>query len=285
MPRRLTDALSNSGRLVREIVRARLVKRPGAEQQGVAVHLDHRQAVEQREGEDMVRRLRTAALVGLCIWPSFIPIDVLIASDNAELLSSLLVSRLVGFTLSLASYLSLRNADRASATVEFSRVPAFVLACILIAAMSMQVDGIRGAYAPGIMLAIMLRASFVAEPWRKGLTAYLPMSLAFPATVLATAAFDEQVAAQLRDTGLRASFILESFFGISATVTGIVSSNALWKLRREAYEARHLGRYRLKQRIGRGGMGEVWIAHHLGLKQDIALSRNSSRCSTSVWPS
>ncbi|HET6339501.1 MAG TPA: hypothetical protein VFG30_40100, partial [Polyangiales bacterium] len=75
------------------------------------------------------------------------------------------------------------------------------------------------------------------------------------------------------------------FFGISATVTGIVSSNALWKLRREAYEARHLGRYRLKQRIGRGGMGEVWIAHHLGLKQDIALSRNSSRCSTSVWPS
>ena len=44
---------------------------PGAQQPSAAVHLDHRRAIEQRETEDMVRCLRTAHLVGLCIWPSF----------------------------------------------------------------------------------------------------------------------------------------------------------------------------------------------------------------------
>src|SRR5262249_2757478 len=32
-----------------------------------------------------------------------------------------------------------------------------------------------------------------------------------------------------------------------------------------------LGRYKLKTRIGEGGMGEVWVAYHNGLKRDVAV--------------
>jgi serine/threonine-protein kinase len=261
---------------MREVVRERLLGMTSAEQPSAAVHLDHLHAVTQREDEDTAQRLRTAALVGLCLWPPFLLLDHLVARGDPEMLSSLLFLRLAGCALSLASFLSLRKARGGSLAVEVSRVSGFVAACVLIALQSVQVDGIAGAYAPGIMLAIMLRASFVAEPWRRGLVAYVLMWLAFPATVLAVSAFDARVAVQLRDAGALAGFALPNFFCLTAAMTGMICSNALWRLRREAYEARHLGRYRLKQRIGRGGMGEVWVAYHLGLRLDIALKILSS---------
>ena len=43
------------------------------------------------------------------------------------------------------------------------------------------------------------------------------------------------------------------------------------RLRREAFEARQLGQYRLRRLLGAGGMGEVYLAEHQLMKRPVAI--------------
>ncbi len=56
-----------------------------------------------------------------------------------------------------------------------------------------------------------------------------------------------------------------------AALIGVYGSHAIQRGRRDAFNARRFGQYVLKDRIGDGGMGEVYRAEHLLLKRPCAL--------------
>jgi len=61
-------------------------------------------------------------------------------------------------------------------------------------------------------------------------------------------------------TGLLLTFLL-------AAIGGIIGVNKIELLRREALRAQKLGQYHLRERIGSGGMGDVFLAEHEMLKR------------------
>ena len=121
---------------------------------------------------------------------------------------------------------------------------------------------------------ILTYGLYVPKSWRRAAVVVGPLAVMPFATLLVLYLKHPEQMGWL-ERGWRKNFETArlTLFSFDAMILLIVAAGSAFgahrmaRLRRQVAEARHLGQYRLRKRIGGGGMGEVYLAEHHLLKR------------------
>ena len=132
-----------------------------------------------------------------------------------------------------------------------------------------------GAYVPNILgswlMLIYTYALFIPNTWQRATAVLGAMGvapIAGSAVVYFTVPAFRDLLQQPEFAGYFTEQVLKMTFAVIGAVVGV---HTIGTLRRQAFQAKQLGQYRLKKLIGSGGMGEVYLAEHQMMKRPAAI--------------
>jgi len=220
-----------------------------------------------------VRRMRPALWLGVVLWFGFGLLDVVVASLVPNIrLGAMLAIRAVPTAVLIPALWILRRREPPSprALIVLERIVTTATAGAT-AFLALEFWGLTSPYITGVGLILVVRAFMLSDPWRQGVVS-LGIPLAVHLVILLGAGmFRADVAQQLGDRNALLVFGINELINLTFFFLIVALGHRLFTLRRQLFEARHIGRYQLRRRIGGGGMGEIWAAYHPSLRREVAL--------------
>ncbi len=221
----------------------------------------------------MLPTMRRLFTVGVIAWPLFMVADILpiaVTGDTTHI-DWLVMLRAIGECVALLCYLPLRARRLSESVMTAMDWGLFMLGSALLALMAIPFGGIASRFHQGVAIFIIARCMLLPLPWWRGFRLPTAVVLVYPATLVIAGFFVPALRLQWSNRGDFGLFLHNELFCASGAAVGVFASHIIWTAKRQVSQAQKLGNYRLKARIGSGGVGEVWLARQLTLGRDVAL--------------